>query len=420
MSSSFAFRRASRLRRRVDAAAAGAPARPAPVRRSRLGALLALLLAAAMPAALPAQPPATTPAAERWTPERARAWDARQPWLVGANYVPATAINQLEMWQAETFDPQTIDRELGLAQSAFGMNAMRVFLHDLTWNADPAGFKRRLDQFLAIAARHRIRVMLVLFDSVWDPDPKLGPQHPPIPGVHNSGWVQGPSRYALVDPGQEARLRAYVEDVVGSFGQDDRVFAWDIWNEPDNPGGGSYNPLQLPEERARITALLPQMFAWARSRAPRQPLTSGVWAGDDWAPGSPALNAIQRIQLAQSDVISFHSYDWPERFEQRIAQLRPYGRPLLCTEWMARGNGSTVETILPIGRREGIAMLNWGLVQGKIQTHLPWDSWERPYTLQPPTIWFHDLIRPAGTPYRAREAEIFRALTAVSRPARRR
>ncbi|MDB5672072.1 MAG: 1,4-beta-xylanase [Alphaproteobacteria bacterium] len=358
----------------------------------------------AAPAAIAAQAETA-----RWNETKANAWYAEQPWLTGANYIPADAINQLEMWQEPTFDPQRIDIELGWAER-FGMNTMRVFLHDLAWKEDPQGFKRRMDRFLTIAHKHHIRPIFVLFDSCWDPDPKIGPQHPPIPGVHNSGWVQSPGRSDLIDPNQDARLRAYVEDVVGSFAQDRRVLAWDVWNEPDNPGGGSYNDDQLALERARIESLLPQIFAWARARTPVQPLTSGVWQGDDWSPSSTSLTSIQRTQLTQSDVLSFHSYDWPETFERRIAQLRPYGRPLFCTEWMARGAGSTVDTILPIGRRENIAMVNWGFVQGKIQTNLPWDSWERPYTLKPPTIWFHDLLRPDGTPYREREREIFMKL----------
>ena len=347
----------------------------------------------------------------RWTPAAAKAWYARQPFLLGANYAPATAINQLEMWQAATFDPVTIGKELGWAKAKFGMNTMRVYLHDLAYLQDPAGFKRRLDQFLTIAARHGIRPMLVLFDSCWDPDPVIGPQHKPIPGVHNSGWVQGPSRADLVDPANDVRLRAYVEDIVGSFARDRRVLAWDIWNEPDNDGGGSYRDEQLAEERTRIEQLLPQAFAWARSRRPTQPLTSGLWIGPDWSPGSTTLNAIQRTQLAESDIVTFHNYEWPEQFAARIAQLRPYGRPIICTEWMARGNGSTPDTILPIARRENVGMINWGFVQGDIQTHLPWDSWERPYTLQQPPIWFHDLLKPDGTPYREREAELFRQVS---------
>lgn len=347
----------------------------------------------------------------RWTPAQARSWYARQDWIVGANYTNASAINQLEMWQAATFNPAEIDKELGWAKK-FGMNTMRVYLHDLAYSQDPAGFKRRLDQFLGIAARHGIRPMLVLFDSCWDPDPVVGPQRRPIPGVHNSGWVQSPSRADLINPANDPRLRAFVEDVVGSFAKDTRILAWDIWNEPDNKGGGSYEDEQLAEEQVRIEQLMPQAFAWARSRRPVQPLTSGVWIGEDWSPGSSKLNAIQRIQLAESDIITFHNYDWPEQFAARIAQLRPYGRPLICTEWMARGNGSTVDTVLPVARAENVGMINWGYVQGATQTHFPWDSWERPYTLRPPTIWFHDLMRPDGTPYRTREAEIFRQMSA--------
>ena len=157
----------------------------------------------------------------------------RQPWMVGANYIPASAINQLEMWQAQTFDPERIDRELGWARE-IGMNTMRVFLHDLLWQQDPQGFKQRIAQFLDISARHHIRVLFVLFDSCWEPEPRLGPQHPPIPGVHNSGWAQSPGLSALRDPSQESRLKAYVEGVIGAFAQDQRIIGWDVWNEPSN------------------------------------------------------------------------------------------------------------------------------------------------------------------------------------------
>lgn len=353
-------------------------------------------------------------AAARWSAGRANQWYEQQPWLVGANYVTGDAINQLAMFQAETFDPERIDRELGWARDKFGMNTMRVYLHDLLWQQDPKGFIERLDRFLDIAARHGIRPMLVLFDSCWDPDPVPGPQRPPIPGVHNSGWVQSPGRRQLVDPGNEAHLRAYVEGVVGAFADDPRVLAWDIWNEPDNPGGGNYVDKQLPGEKARIEALLPKAFAWARSKQPVQPLTSGLWIGEDWSPGSSSLTSLQRAQLELSDIITFHNYEQPESFEARIRQLRGYGRPLVCTEWMARGNGSNVDTILPIARRENVGMINWGFVDGASQTRFPWDSWERPYTLREPTLWFHDLVKADGTPYREREAEIFRELAAAA------
>lgn len=365
--------------------------------------LLAILFAATAPMATAAD-------GERWSQAEAKSWYEQQPWLVGANYTTSNAINQLEMFQAESFDPVAIDRELGWAREKFGMNTMRVYLHDLLWKQDQKGFLKRLDQFLAIAAKHGIRPMLVLFDSCWDPDPVLGAQRRPIPGVHNSGWLQSPGRHELVDPANDAHFRAYVQGVVGAFANDKRVLAWDLWNEPDNPGGGNYMDKQLDREQARIEELLPKIFEWARAKKPIQPLTSGVWIGDDWSPGARSLNAIQRTQLEQSDVITFHNYEQPEAFEARVAQLRGYDRPLICTEWLARGNGSNVDTILPIARRENIGMINWGFVDGSIQTRFPWDSWQRPYTMQEPTLWFHDLLKADGTPYRAREAELFRKL----------
>ncbi|WP_184123528.1 cellulase family glycosylhydrolase [Stenotrophomonas rhizophila] len=377
--------------------------------RKWLSPLLATLLAVA--------PMAHADDAARWTPAQADAWYAKQQWLVGANYTTSNAINQLEMFQAETFDPEAIDRELRWAHEQFGMNTMRVYLHDLLWQQDPQGFLKRVDTFLSIAEKNGIRPMLVLFDSCWDPDPKLGPQHRPIPGVHNSGWVQSPSRHMLVDPANDKHFRDYVEGVVGAFANDKRVLAWDLWNEPDNPGGGNYMDKQLKGEQERIAELLPQIFDWARAKKPTQPLTSGVWIGDDWSPGAASLTAIQRTQLERSDVITFHNYEQPEAFVSRVAQLKKYGRPLICTEWLARGAGSNVDTILPIARRENIGMINWGFVDGAIQTRFPWDSWQRPYTMEPPTVWFHDLVKADGTPYRPREAELFRRLAKTPRTA---
>ncbi len=344
----------------------------------------------------------------RWSEEQANAWYAKQPWLVGANFLPSTAINELEMWQADTFDAPTIDRELGWAEG-IGMNTMRVFLHNLLWEQDPAGFKKRMDTFLTIAARHHIRPVFVLFDSCWDPNPKLGPQHPPIPGVHNSGWVQAPGNDILRDPAQYPRLEKYVKGVVGAFANDDRVLAWDIWNEPDNGNDSSYGKTEGHSKEELVRALLPQAFAWARSAHPRQPLTSGIWQGD-WS-SLDKMSAMSRTQIEQSDVISFHNYGWPEDFEAHVKALEQFHRPLICTEYMARGAGSTFDTVLPIAKEHHVAAINWGLVVGKSQTNLPWDSWQRPYVLIQPVIWFHDVFYADGKPYRQHEAELIRQLT---------
>jgi hypothetical protein len=374
-----------------------------------LAAGLIFLILAAVPFATSAESAAPEYGAkDRWSQKRANDWYASQPWLVGSNFIPSTAINELEMWQADTFDLATIDRELGWAQN-IGMNTMRVFLHNLVWEQDAAGFQSRIDRFLSIAASHHIRPMLVLFDSCWDPNPKLGPQRPPIPGVHNSGWVQAPGKAMLLDPAQYPRLKAYVQGVVGAFANDQRILAWDVWNEPDNDNGSSYGKLEPANKRDLVLALLPQVFAWARDKHPIQPLTSGVWAGD-WS-SLDRMAPMARIQIEQSDVISFHNYDWPEGFEARIQELQQFKRPLLCTEYMARGAGSTFDTILPIAKKNHVAAINWGLVKGRSQTYLPWDSWRRPYVTESPTVWFHDVFYEDGTPYRQREAELIRKAT---------
>lgn len=372
---------------------------------------VSIALVALMQLALLVLSPAS--AAERWTEQQAHEWYNRQAWLVGANYIPANAINQLEMWQADSFDPATIEKELGWAQS-IGMNTMRVYLHNLLWEQDAKGFKQRIDAFLAIAAKHGIKPIFVLFDSCWDPEPKLGPQHPPIPGVHNPGWVQAPGRARLEDASGYPKLREYVQGVVGAFAKDPRILAWDVWNEPDNEGGGNY-PKHVGKQKY-VETLLGQVFDWARSQKPTQPLTSGVWHHDDWS-SLDKLNAIEKIQITQSDVISFHDYSWPETFERRVKQLQAYGRPLLCTEYMARGNGSTFDNSLPLGKRYNVAMVNWGLVDGKTQTRMPWDSWKKPYTLEEPTIWFHDVFRADGKPYRSAETELIKRLTSEPRAA---
>lgn len=344
---------------------------------------------------------------ERWKEKEANDWYAKQGWLVGSNYIPATAINELEMWEGETFDPKRIDLELGWAES-LGMNTMRVFLHDLLWKQDPDGFRKRMETFLTIAQKHHIRPIFVLFDSCWDPNPHLGKQHAPVPGVHNSGWVQSPGAEALKDPSQYPRLEAYVKGVVGAFAKDPRVLGWDVWNEPDNTNEGSYAASEPKNKTELVEGLLPRVFDWAREAGATQPLTSGVWRGDWSSPDR--LSAVERIQIQESDVITFHSYDKPEEFEKRVRWLELYGRPVLCTEYMARGNGSTFEGILPIAKKYHVAAINWGLVAGKTQTYLPWDSWQKPYVGREPTVWFHEVFRTNGEPYRQEETEFIRRI----------
>jgi hypothetical protein len=347
----------------------------------------------------------------RWSEQKANEWYAQQPWLVGSNYIPASAINQLEMWQAETFDPTEIDKELGWAET-MGMNTMRVFLHDLPWQQNSEGFRARIDQFLTIASRHHIRPLLVLFDSCWDPAPHLGLQHPPIPGIHNSGWVQSPGAKALADSSQYPRLKAYVQGVIGAFANDKRILGWDVWNEPGSDQTDNYPSTELKskEKVALVAALLPQVFAWAREMNPVQPLTTGVYEVDISADES-AQDELERIQLRESDIVTFHNYSWPEDFKAEIAWLRRFHRPLICTEYMARSVGSTFDTVLPIAKQERVGAINWGFVLGKTQTNFPWESWRHPYIQEQPSVWFHDILRADGTPYRKAEVDLIKQLT---------
>ena len=339
----------------------------------------------------------------RWTAAAANAWAATRGVPFGCNFVPSTAVNALEMWQAATFDPATIDRELGIA-AGLGMNAVRVFLHDLLW-ADPAGCVARLGAFLALAARHGVSVVPVLFESCWNPEPLPGPQPPPRPGVHNSRWVQAPGMAALADPGARPRLAAYVTGVVTAFARDDRILAWDVWNEPDNgPEVNLRDGAMLAAKGDLVLPLLDAAFGWVRAAGATQPLTSAVWSGD-WS-GDATLTPIQRCQLDSSDIVSFHNYDVADDFARRVGWLAARGRPVWCTEYLARPRGSTFAAVLPVAR--GVGLFNWGLVRGRTQTHLPWDSWDHPYLGPAPEPWFHDLCDADGTPHEAGEAALLR------------
>ncbi|ULN46955.1 1,4-beta-xylanase [Mycolicibacterium goodii] len=373
-------------------------------RRTALKIPLVLAASAAISPLLTTVPRASA-APGQWSVERANAWYQAQGWLVGTNFITSNAINQLEMFSPGTYDPRRIDSELGACR-LLGFNTVRVFLHDLLWAQDRAGFQNRLAQFVSIAARQGIKPLFVFFDSCWDPMPRPGAQRAPTPGVHNSGWVQSPGAQRIDDPRYRPVLRDYVIGVMSQFRNDQRVLGWDLWNEPDNPAR-QYRKFERGDKIELVGSLLPQVFDWARSVNAAQPLTSGVWQGS-WERGRRSEMA--SFQLDNSDVISFHSYAGPDEFEARIAELEPLGRPILCTEYLARSEGSTLEGVLPVAKRHNVGAYSWGLVAGKTQTYFPWDSWDKPYT-KVPNVWFHDLLRPDGRPYRDSEYATLRKLT---------
>ena len=350
--------------------------------------------------------------AQRWTAAKAWQWYDKQPWLVGANFNPSTAINQLEFWQAATFDPQTIDRELKWSAD-LGMNMHRVYLHNLLWDQDSTGFINRLDQYLSIADKYAIKTMFVLLDDVWHPVPKLGIQPDPVPHVHNSGWVQAPGAAILGDTTRHDELKNYVKGVIGHFADDKRVLVWDLYNEPDNVAGQKDRaPLEVKNKQKYSLALLRKVVGWAREVNPSQPLTSGIWRGNIAHWGTPdSLPPIDKFMIENSDVISFHAYDNEmENVERKIEELLKYGRPLLCTEYMARTNNNTFNNMMPILKKRKIAAVNWGFVSGKSNTIYPWKSWDSTFTAEP-ELWFHDILRADGSPFSEEEAAFIKEMT---------
>jgi hypothetical protein len=333
----------------------------------------------------------TTVAGKVWSNEKANEWYKNQPWLVGSNYIPASAINQLEMWQADTFDPTAIDKELGWAEN-IGMNTMRVFLHSLAYKADPKGFKSRMGQFLTIAEKHHVKPFFVFFDDCWNKIPKAGKQPERKIGIHNSGWMQDPGDPGHKETANYPALEIYVKDILTTFSHDKRILMWDLYNEPGNSGKVETS---LP--------LLKLIFTWARSVNPDQPITAGLW---NWGGNFRELN---NFQLANSDVISYHCYDGPEQHLRTIELLKFYGKPLVCTEYMARTRNSTFVNTLPLLKKENVAAINWGFVDGKTNTKYAWDT---PLADgSEPKLWFHEVFKADGTAYKTEETDLIKKLT---------
>lgn len=376
--------------------------------------------------------PVVTAIDGRWSKERINAWYAKLPWLVGCNYYPATAINQIDMWQASTWDPQQIDKELGWAES-IGMNTLRVYLHDLVWADDEEGLYERMDEFLAICQKHGIRPLFVFFDDCHYPNPKLGPQPLPVKAWHNSGWVNCPARPVAIryangnaTPEEVAQLKGYVQGTMRRFADDERVLFWELYNEPgrgtgesgEMAGGGSKSSIRDASQR-----LVQDSWLWAREVAPSQPISSCT-------AGSLGVMNVA-INRANSDLHSIHSYSSPAKMRQLIEDFQRDGRPVIMTEWLARTRDNTVAENLPLMKELGVGAINWGFVVGKSQTHYPWESRRRPdgkpanlkakrnsgEVVRPgdpfpePEVWFHDLFRMDGTPYDPAEIKLFRELT---------
>jgi hypothetical protein len=322
-----------------------------------------------------------------WSKDKAWQWYWRVSPIRGCNYLPRTAVNVTEMWQADTFDPKTIDEELGWAAKA-GYNSVRIFLQYLVWNDNAGGLKKRIEEFLTIANKHVIGSMVILFCdcSFAGKEPYLGKQDEPVPGVHNSGWVPSPGLKRVTDKAVWPDLENYVKDIVGSFGKDKRILIWDLYNEPGNSGMGEKS---LPLAEAA--------FAWARAINPSQPLTIGAWANFN--------GKMSKRLMELSDIVSFHGYDGVTGIKNKLKICEGYGRPIICTECLRRQVGNTFNAILPVFSEHNVGWYNWGLVAGRTQTYMPWGSKKGDPM---PKVWQHDMLHPDGRPYDAKEIELIR------------
>lgn len=326
---------------------------------------------------------------KRWSIEKVNTWYAAQPWPSGCNFQPSSAINQIEMWQNESFDAATIDKELGWAEE-LGFTTMRVFLSSVVWKAEPEVFKKNIDKFLTISAKHNIRPMLVFFDDCWKPESAIGKQDAPKPGVHNSGWVQDPSVSLRADTAKLFPfLEKYVKDIMTTFKNDKRILMWDLYNEPGNNGHGIKS---LP--------LVKNVFKWARDVNPVQPLSVGVWYF--------GCNELNVLQIANSDVITYHNYASIKEHELTINLLKTHNRPIICTEYMARRNDSKFQNIMPLLKNNNVGAINWGFVAGKTNTIFAWDE-PKPNEKEP-VLWFHDIYRQDKTAFDQAEIDIIKKM----------
>ncbi|MAD59513.1 MAG: 1,4-beta-xylanase [Flammeovirgaceae bacterium] len=348
----------------------------------------------------------------RWSEERAWEWHKENGWMVGTNFNPSTSINQLEFWQEDTYDPETIERELDWS-AELGMNMHRVYLHNLLWDQDSIGFLKRIENYLEISESKGIKTLLVLLDDVWHPIPKLGKQPEPIPFVHNSGWVQAPGSEILGDSLRHGEVKNYIKGIISHFSRDERVIGWDLYNEPDNvappdpryPGRGP----EVEKKHIYSLSLIKKVFYWAREVNPSQPMTVGLWKDPETWISIDSLSAIDRFVISNSDVISFHAYGNLEETRKKIEDLEQFKRPLLCTEYLARGQENTFQKILPIFKEKEIAAVNWGFVAGKTNTVFPWSSWDEKFDSLP-KIWHHDIYLPDKTPFDQEEIDFLKEI----------
>ena len=356
---------------------------------------------------------------EKWSKEKANEWYKSLPWLRGSNFIGSDCANRFDMWQSYDSEKhlETADRELALAKD-IGFNTIRIWLIFEAWLGEPEFFMDILEKYIALADKHGQYVMPVLTSEEDLPRGEFSDFVPKKIGKQDYalGYHQG--RFPLSEEEKQKKEYHYaqspilrdkfwemIKNVVTKYAHDKRIVCWNVYNEPGITLGQDSIPI------------LETMFETVRACDPEQPVTADVWR----SPLNDKLRSPEEERaLELSDIISFHSYSKLPKFCNTVDQLRMYGRPMICTEWLHRINHNNVYDIYPLMYMLGIGNLCWGFVVGKTQTNEPWDvMWEQYYDPECQvdydfTKWQHDLFRPNLRPYDPHEIEIIKQFNEIA------
>ncbi len=352
----------------------------------------------------------------QWSRERAWEWYHSVPWIRGFNGYPSNCVNRIAMWQSYKHGEvmEQLEREFALAKET-GFNAVRAIIQFECWYYEHDSFMQNLEEYLTLASKYGLGVMLCLGNDCSVPRELFKPAvfgEQPVDWGYHGGIRRGAHSvvyntegyYLLDEPSIEPKYYEMADELAAKYCKDPRIQIWDVWNEPGN--GKRYDKSLHAMER---------FFEIIRSHQPIQPLTADCWSYT--ADMVPARN-IERRAIELSDVVTFHYYGSLQNMVVLIKNLKEYGRPLINNEWLNRIAGNRVEDIFPLFWLERIGSYHWGLMAGYSQTYEPWgyyyDECKKPGSELDMTKWQHDLFRFNGEPYSEKELAIVKRFCALA------
>lgn len=344
----------------------------------------------------------------KWTNEEANEWYKKLGWLRGCNFIGSDCANRLDMWQSYKCEEklETADRELALAKK-IGFNTVRLWANFDVYYAEPDSFMDILERYLVLCEKHGQKVMLVL---AYEEDLPRGEKFIPKKlGEQKYALGEHQGRFPLTEEEKALEPHHYMEypelkdlyiemvkRIVKKYRNDERIFCWNIWNEPGILRG------------ERIIEFLDILFDVVRAEDPVQPLCADIWHDTK---DKQFMFKVEAHALELSDVISFHSYSKFKYFTETLYELKKLNRPIFVTEWLHRIQHNNVSEIYPLLYIENVSCYCWGFVVGKTQTNEPWDflwdHYEKGINKDLDfTKWQHDLFRPNLKPYDPNEIKL--------------